>query len=101
MIRAIARLVEFYKHESCGQCTPCREGRELHLTHLNYSCLINNTDALQFLLAVMVFLPTDLFKLCFRTSHIIVGGGGKHDRSFTVVKRKETIKLEKVKLSKF
>ena len=26
MIRAIARLVYFYKHESCGQCTPCREG---------------------------------------------------------------------------
>uniref|UniRef100_A0A672PJV3 NADH dehydrogenase [ubiquinone] flavoprotein 1, mitochondrial n=1 Tax=Sinocyclocheilus grahami TaxID=75366 RepID=A0A672PJV3_SINGR len=25
-IRAIARLMEFYKHESCGQCTPCREG---------------------------------------------------------------------------
>ena len=26
VIRAIARLMEFYKHESCGQCTPCREG---------------------------------------------------------------------------
>jgi NADH-quinone oxidoreductase subunit F len=26
VIRAIARLSEFYKHESCGQCTPCREG---------------------------------------------------------------------------
>ncbi|XP_015781069.1 NADH dehydrogenase [ubiquinone] flavoprotein 1, mitochondrial [Tetranychus urticae] len=26
IIRAIARLIEFYKHESCGQCTPCREG---------------------------------------------------------------------------
>jgi NADH-quinone oxidoreductase subunit F len=26
MIRAIARLAQFYKHESCGQCTPCREG---------------------------------------------------------------------------
>ncbi len=25
-IRAIARLSRFYKHESCGQCTPCREG---------------------------------------------------------------------------
>ena len=23
---AIARLSAFYKHESCGQCTPCREG---------------------------------------------------------------------------
>ncbi|GHJ85419.1 hypothetical protein NliqN6_1821 [Naganishia liquefaciens] len=26
MIRAIARFSDFYKHESCGQCTPCREG---------------------------------------------------------------------------
>jgi NADH-quinone oxidoreductase subunit F len=26
MIRAIARIAYFYKHESCGQCTPCREG---------------------------------------------------------------------------
>ena len=32
VIRGIARLVEFYKHESCGQCTPCREGEGLHLT---------------------------------------------------------------------
>ncbi|MEO1305354.1 MAG: NADH-ubiquinone oxidoreductase-F iron-sulfur binding region domain-containing protein, partial [Pseudomonadota bacterium] len=23
---AIARISYFYKHESCGQCTPCREG---------------------------------------------------------------------------
>jgi NADH-quinone oxidoreductase subunit F len=26
IIKAIARLAQFYKHESCGQCTPCREG---------------------------------------------------------------------------
>lgn len=26
LIRAIARLSRFYMHESCGQCTPCREG---------------------------------------------------------------------------
>ncbi|WP_300378757.1 NADH-quinone oxidoreductase subunit NuoF [Henriciella sp.] len=26
MIQAIARISYFYKHESCGQCTPCREG---------------------------------------------------------------------------
>ncbi len=25
-IKAITRLSRFYKHESCGQCTPCREG---------------------------------------------------------------------------
>lgn len=26
VIRGIQRLSAFYKHESCGQCTPCREG---------------------------------------------------------------------------
>ncbi|HTJ58804.1 MAG TPA: NADH-quinone oxidoreductase subunit NuoF [Devosiaceae bacterium] len=26
IIKAIWRLAAFYKHESCGQCTPCREG---------------------------------------------------------------------------
>merc|ERR1711861_75387 len=25
-IKAIQRLAHFYAHESCGQCTPCREG---------------------------------------------------------------------------
>jgi len=26
IVKAIARLSKFYKNESCGQCTPCREG---------------------------------------------------------------------------
>jgi NADH-quinone oxidoreductase subunit F len=26
IVKAIARLSKFYYHESCGQCTPCREG---------------------------------------------------------------------------
>lgn len=26
VVGAIARFAKFYKHESCGQCTPCREG---------------------------------------------------------------------------
>ncbi|MGH7443838.1 MAG: NADH-quinone oxidoreductase subunit NuoF [Longimicrobiales bacterium] len=26
MVKAVRRMVEFYAHESCGQCTPCREG---------------------------------------------------------------------------
>jgi NADH-quinone oxidoreductase subunit F len=26
VIKAIWRLAKFFKHESCGQCTPCREG---------------------------------------------------------------------------
>ena len=26
IIKCIARLSKFFEHESCGQCTPCREG---------------------------------------------------------------------------
>ena len=26
IIKCMARIARFYKHESCGQCTPCREG---------------------------------------------------------------------------
>jgi len=28
IVEAIARLSHFYRHESCGQCTPCRAGTE-------------------------------------------------------------------------
>jgi NADH-quinone oxidoreductase subunit F len=39
IVKALANIAEFYAHESCGQCTPCREGslwlsKALHrLTH--------------------------------------------------------------------
>lgn len=36
IIAAIARLSDFYKHESCGQCTPCRE--VCHCVHYGGSC---------------------------------------------------------------
>ncbi len=26
LVRSVARLAKFFNHESCGQCTPCREG---------------------------------------------------------------------------
>ena len=26
MVRSVSRLAKFFNHESCGQCTPCREG---------------------------------------------------------------------------
>ncbi|MEC8466798.1 MAG: NADH-ubiquinone oxidoreductase-F iron-sulfur binding region domain-containing protein, partial [Pseudomonadota bacterium] len=26
LLRVMTRISAFYKHESCGQCTPCREG---------------------------------------------------------------------------
>ena len=29
IIKCMARIARFYKHESCGQCTPCREGSRL------------------------------------------------------------------------
>ncbi|HEY8484393.1 MAG TPA: NADH-quinone oxidoreductase subunit NuoF [Longimicrobiales bacterium] len=28
ILKQVRRIVEFYAHESCGQCTPCREGTE-------------------------------------------------------------------------
>ena len=26
MVQLALRVAEFYRHESCGKCTPCREG---------------------------------------------------------------------------
>jgi NADH-quinone oxidoreductase subunit F len=35
LLRALARITKFYYHESCGQCTPCREGTGWMLKLLN------------------------------------------------------------------
>ena len=35
LISAITRLSRFYNHESCGQCTPCREGTGWILKMMN------------------------------------------------------------------
>ncbi|XP_045461082.1 NADH dehydrogenase [ubiquinone] flavoprotein 1, mitochondrial-like [Harmonia axyridis] len=35
VIKAIANLSHFYKHESCGQCTPCREGTNWMMKVMN------------------------------------------------------------------
>lgn len=35
LIKVLARLTKFYYHESCGQCTPCREGTGWMLKILN------------------------------------------------------------------
>jgi len=35
IIRAMARISYFYKHESCGQCTPCREGTAWSLSMMD------------------------------------------------------------------
>ncbi len=31
VVRAVLRWTEFYAHESCGKCTPCREGTYWHV----------------------------------------------------------------------
>ena len=36
IVQAIARLITFYKHESCGQCTPCREGTAVEMDTFGY-----------------------------------------------------------------
>ncbi|KAF9266728.1 NADH-ubiquinone oxidoreductase [Marasmius fiardii PR-910] len=35
IVKAIARFASFYKHESCGQCTPCREGTTWMMNMMN------------------------------------------------------------------
>ncbi len=51
IVKVIARLSEFYKHESCGQCTPCREGtgwlmRMMHRLVEN-KCSVDEIDLLE------------------------------------------------------
>jgi NADH-quinone oxidoreductase subunit F len=35
LVKVLARIAKFYYHESCGQCTPCREGTGWMLKILN------------------------------------------------------------------
>jgi NADH dehydrogenase (ubiquinone) flavoprotein 1 len=35
IVAGIARFAQFYKHESCGQCTPCREGTTWMMNMMN------------------------------------------------------------------
>ena len=35
LVKVLARIAKFYYHESCGQCTPCREGTGWLLKILN------------------------------------------------------------------
>ena len=39
LIKAITRLSRFYNHESCGQCTPCREGTGWILKMMQRLCI--------------------------------------------------------------
>ena len=51
IVGAIARLSEFYKHESCGQCTPCREGTGWLMRVMNRlaknDCSVEEIDMLE------------------------------------------------------
>ncbi len=38
MVEAVRNLMKFYAHESCGQCTPCREGTPWIVKILNRLC---------------------------------------------------------------
>lgn len=48
VVKAIARLIMFYKHESCGQCTPCREGMRINFLSFSIKlqlwCFRNQLD---------------------------------------------------------
>ena len=54
LIEAIARLAHFYKHESCGQCTPCREGTTWLLDIMN-RLKTGNAD----------YAEIDMIQVCF------------------------------------
>lgn len=45
LIRVLARIAHFYHHESCGQCTPCREGTGWMEKILNRFCANDATQA--------------------------------------------------------
>ena len=51
VVKAIARLSKFYMHESCGQCTPCREGTgwlwRMMERMVKGECRIEDIDLLQ------------------------------------------------------
>ncbi len=51
VIKAIWRLAKFFKHESCGQCTPCREGTgwmmRMMARLVEGSCALEEVDLLE------------------------------------------------------
>lgn len=51
MFEILLRIAEFFAHESCGKCTPCREGN-IHLIHtikrfIDYKATINDLNSLE------------------------------------------------------
>ncbi len=58
VVKAIARLALFYKHESCGQCTPCREGCDWMNTMMWRFGKCDSICALNSLLISSPFFPS-------------------------------------------
>lgn len=52
IVKAISRLIMFYKHESCGQCTPCREG----INWMNKIMERCGSSYLHYLIVFVIFL---------------------------------------------
>jgi NADH-quinone oxidoreductase subunit F len=50
LIRVITRITAFYHHESCGQCTPCREGtgwmHKILTRFMNHEATMKDLDLL-------------------------------------------------------
>lgn len=72
IVKAIARLIMFYKHESCGQCTPCREGNYC-LLQFNISILfvslfltfISYNKTILALVVVSLYFCRSLYDFCY------------------------------------
>ena len=53
LIRVLTRIAEFYNHESCGQCTPCREGTDWMFKILKrFECYDAHSEDIDLLLEV-------------------------------------------------
>ena len=53
LIRVLSRIAEFYNHESCGQCTPCREGTDWMVKILKrFECYDAHSEDIDLLLEV-------------------------------------------------
>jgi NADH:ubiquinone oxidoreductase subunit F (NADH-binding) len=75
IIRAIARLSYFYKHESCGQCTPCREGTGWMWRVLERMASIFSQESIQsltFALSLHEWSTSDAFRRCLRTPRLML-----------------------------
>lgn len=67
VVAAISRFSQFYKHESCGQCTPCREGSpwlaKIMERMVKGDAKIDEIDMLEVRITPMVLLG-ELTRLC-------------------------------------